>query len=38
VVTVVGSPKKPNSWTFGVADWNMPWSRWLEGSALDPTA
>jgi lipoprotein-anchoring transpeptidase ErfK/SrfK len=38
VVTVVGSPKKPNSWTFGVADWNIPWSRWLEGSALDPTA
>ncbi len=34
VVTVVGSPKKPNSWTLGVADWNISWSRWLEGSAL----
>ena len=34
VVTVVGSPKKPNSWTFGVADWNIPWSKWLAGSAL----
>jgi lipoprotein-anchoring transpeptidase ErfK/SrfK len=34
VVTVSGSPKKPNSWTLGVADWNIPWSRWLEGSAL----
>jgi len=38
VVTVVGSPKKPNSWTFGVADWNIPWSRWLAGSALDQPA
>ncbi len=35
VVTVVGSPKKPNSYTFGVADWNIPWSKWLAGSALD---
>src|SRR6266511_1059000 len=34
VVTVVGSPKKPNSWTLGVADWNISWSRWLEGIAL----
>jgi lipoprotein-anchoring transpeptidase ErfK/SrfK len=34
VVTVVGSPKKPNSWTLGVADWNIPWSRWRAGSAL----
>jgi lipoprotein-anchoring transpeptidase ErfK/SrfK len=34
VVTVVGSPKKPNSWTLGVADWNISWSRWLAGSAL----
>jgi len=38
VVTVVGSPKKPNSWTFGVADWNIPWSKWLAGSALDRSA
>src|SRR6266540_4028012 len=30
----VGIPKKPNSWTLGVADWNISWSRWLEGSAL----
>ena len=34
VVTVTGSPKKPNSWTLGVADWNISWSRWREGSAL----
>lgn len=34
VVTVSGSPKKPNSWTLGVADWNITWSRWLAGSAL----
>src|SRR6266508_3223832 len=34
VVTVTGSPKKPNSWTLGVADWNISWSRWQEGSAL----
>jgi lipoprotein-anchoring transpeptidase ErfK/SrfK len=34
VVTVVGSPKKPNSWTLGVADWNISWSRWRAGSAL----
>jgi lipoprotein-anchoring transpeptidase ErfK/SrfK len=33
VVTVTGSPKKPNSWTLGVADWNIPWSRWRAGSA-----
>jgi lipoprotein-anchoring transpeptidase ErfK/SrfK len=34
VVIVVGSPKKPNSWTLGVAEWNVPWSRWRAGSAL----
>jgi lipoprotein-anchoring transpeptidase ErfK/SrfK len=34
VVTVTGSPKKPNSWTLGVADWNISWSRWRQGSAL----
>src|SRR5205823_15007678 len=34
VVTVTGSPKQPNSWTLGVADWNISWSRWREGSAL----
>jgi hypothetical protein len=34
VVIVVGSPKKPNSWTLGVADLNIPWSRWRAGSAL----
>jgi lipoprotein-anchoring transpeptidase ErfK/SrfK len=34
VVTVNGSPKKPNSWTLGVADWNISWSRWQAGSAL----
>jgi lipoprotein-anchoring transpeptidase ErfK/SrfK len=34
VVTVIGSPKKPNSWTLGVADWNISWSRWRAGSAL----
>jgi lipoprotein-anchoring transpeptidase ErfK/SrfK len=34
VVTVTGSPKKPNSWTLGLADWNISWSRWLAGSAL----
>jgi lipoprotein-anchoring transpeptidase ErfK/SrfK len=37
VVTVVGSPKQPNNWTFGVADWNIPWSKWVAGSALDRT-
>jgi lipoprotein-anchoring transpeptidase ErfK/SrfK len=35
VVEVVGSPKRPGS-SFGVADWNMSWSRWLKGSALPP--
>jgi lipoprotein-anchoring transpeptidase ErfK/SrfK len=33
VVEVRGSPKRPGG-SFGVADWNMPWSRWLAGSAL----
>ena len=33
VVEVKGSPKRPGS-SFGVADWNMSWSRWLAGSAL----
>ena len=33
VVEVRGSPKRPGS-SFGVADWNMSWSRWLAGSAL----
>jgi lipoprotein-anchoring transpeptidase ErfK/SrfK len=33
VVQVVGSPKPPGS-SFGVADWNMSWSAWLAGSAL----
>jgi lipoprotein-anchoring transpeptidase ErfK/SrfK len=33
VVEVRGSPKRPGS-SFGVADWNMTWSRWLAGSAL----
>jgi lipoprotein-anchoring transpeptidase ErfK/SrfK len=35
VVEVVGSPKRPGS-SFGVADWNMSWSRWLAGSAKPP--
>ena len=34
VVEVRGSPKRPGS-SFGVADWNMSWSRWLAGSALE---
>ncbi len=34
VVQVVGSPKQPNGWSLGVVDWNMPWSQWLAGSAL----
>jgi lipoprotein-anchoring transpeptidase ErfK/SrfK len=33
VVEVRGSPKPPGS-SFGVADWNMSWRRWLAGSAL----
>jgi lipoprotein-anchoring transpeptidase ErfK/SrfK len=33
VVEVRGSPKRPGS-SFGVADWNMSWSRWRAGSAL----
>jgi lipoprotein-anchoring transpeptidase ErfK/SrfK len=33
VVEVVGSPKRPGN-SFGVADWNMSWPRWLTGSAL----
>jgi lipoprotein-anchoring transpeptidase ErfK/SrfK len=33
VVEVRGSPRRPGS-SFGVADWNMGWSRWLAGSAL----
>ena len=33
VVEVRGSPRRPGS-SFGVADWNMSWSRWLAGSAL----
>jgi lipoprotein-anchoring transpeptidase ErfK/SrfK len=33
VVEVRGSPKRPGR-SFGVADWNMSWSRWLAGSAL----
>jgi lipoprotein-anchoring transpeptidase ErfK/SrfK len=33
VVEVRGSPKRPGK-SFGVADWNMSWSRWLAGSAL----
>jgi lipoprotein-anchoring transpeptidase ErfK/SrfK len=33
VVEVRGSPKRPGD-SFGVADWNMSWSRWLAGSAL----
>jgi len=32
VVEVRGSPKRPGT-SFGVADWNMSWSRWLAGSA-----
>jgi lipoprotein-anchoring transpeptidase ErfK/SrfK len=32
VVEVRGSPKRPGA-SFGVADWNMSWSRWLAGSA-----
>jgi lipoprotein-anchoring transpeptidase ErfK/SrfK len=35
VVEVRGSPKRPGS-SFGVADWNMSWTRWLAGSALAP--
>jgi lipoprotein-anchoring transpeptidase ErfK/SrfK len=34
VVEVRGSPKRPGS-SFGVADWNMSWGRWLAGSALE---
>jgi lipoprotein-anchoring transpeptidase ErfK/SrfK len=33
VVEVVGSPRRPGD-SFGVADWNMSWSEWLAGSAL----
>jgi lipoprotein-anchoring transpeptidase ErfK/SrfK len=33
VVEIRGSPKRPGA-SFGVADWNMSWSRWLAGSAL----
>ena len=33
VVEVRGSPKRPGN-SFGVADWNMSWSKWLAGSAL----
>jgi lipoprotein-anchoring transpeptidase ErfK/SrfK len=33
VVEVRGSPRRPGR-SFGVADWNMSWSRWLAGSAL----
>src|SRR5215218_1864537 len=33
VVEVRGSPKRPGA-SFGVADWNMSWSSWLNGSAL----
>jgi lipoprotein-anchoring transpeptidase ErfK/SrfK len=33
VVEIRGSPKQPGA-SFGVADWNMSWSRWLAGSAL----
>jgi lipoprotein-anchoring transpeptidase ErfK/SrfK len=33
IVEVVGSPRRPTT-SFGVADWNMPWSAWLRGSAL----
>jgi lipoprotein-anchoring transpeptidase ErfK/SrfK len=33
VVEVRGSPKRPGT-SFGVADWNMSWPRWLAGSAL----
>jgi lipoprotein-anchoring transpeptidase ErfK/SrfK len=33
VVEVVGSPKRPGD-SFGVADWNMSWSAWRQGSAL----
>ena len=33
VVEVRGSPKRPGA-SFGVADWNMSWRRWLAGSAL----
>jgi lipoprotein-anchoring transpeptidase ErfK/SrfK len=33
VVEVRGSPKRPGT-SFGVADWNMSWRRWLAGSAL----
>jgi lipoprotein-anchoring transpeptidase ErfK/SrfK len=32
VVEVRGSPKRPGA-SFGVADWNMSWGRWLAGSA-----
>jgi lipoprotein-anchoring transpeptidase ErfK/SrfK len=34
VVEVRGSPKRPGG-SFGVADWNMSWARWLAGSALE---
>jgi lipoprotein-anchoring transpeptidase ErfK/SrfK len=33
VVEVVGSPRHPGA-SFGVVDWNMSWSAWLRGSAL----
>src|SRR5215207_4756705 len=33
VVEVKGSPKRPGG-SFGVADWNMSWRAWLNGSAL----
>jgi lipoprotein-anchoring transpeptidase ErfK/SrfK len=33
VVEVRGSPRRPGT-SFGVADWNLSWSRWLAGSAL----
>jgi lipoprotein-anchoring transpeptidase ErfK/SrfK len=34
VVKVTGSPKQPNDWALGVVDWNMSWSQWASGSAL----
>jgi lipoprotein-anchoring transpeptidase ErfK/SrfK len=34
IVQVVGSPKQNNGWALGTVDWNLPWSQWLQGSAL----
>jgi lipoprotein-anchoring transpeptidase ErfK/SrfK len=34
IVTVVNSPRSPETGDHGTADWNMPWPQWVAGSAL----